>query len=102
MTLGARRSLSARRNNKGHTLLNRQEEEEEGRDFFEGISLSRRARRQGRGRDALAAVGGLRSLTAARAVIGPKRAIPPKNISRDPSWIIFHVFQCSHTATRSA
>ncbi|HEY2662777.1 MAG TPA: hypothetical protein VGI47_00455 [Candidatus Binataceae bacterium] len=29
--------------------------------------------------DALAACGGLRSLTAARVVIGPKRAIPPKD-----------------------
>ena len=33
------------------------------------------------GRDALAACGGLRSLTAARAAIGPSRAIPPKTNS---------------------
>jgi hypothetical protein len=32
--------------------------------------------------DALAACGGLRSLTAARAVILEARAIPPKSISR--------------------
>jgi hypothetical protein len=31
--------------------------------------------------DALAACGGLRSLTAARAVMDPGRAIPPKIIS---------------------
>jgi hypothetical protein len=31
--------------------------------------------------DALAACGGLRSLTAARAAILPRRAIPPKIIS---------------------
>jgi hypothetical protein len=33
------------------------------------------------GEDALAAFGGLRSLTAARAAISPERAIPPKTIS---------------------
>jgi hypothetical protein len=33
--------------------------------------------------DALAASGGLRSLTAVRAVIGPVRAIPPKDKSGD-------------------
>jgi hypothetical protein len=33
-------------------------------------------------KDALAAFGGLRSLTAARAVILETRAIPPKSISR--------------------
>ena len=35
--------------------------------------------------DALAAFGGLRSLTAARDVIPGVRAIPPKNLSRNPS-----------------
>ena len=34
--------------------------------------------------DALAACGGLRSMTAARAVIGPTRAIPPTTISEIP------------------
>jgi hypothetical protein len=37
------------------------------------------------GEDALAACGGLRSLSAARAVIGPAWAIPPKTISEIPS-----------------
>jgi len=36
------------------------------------------------GKDALAACGGLRSLTAARAAIGPTRAIPPKTIMEIP------------------
>jgi hypothetical protein len=36
------------------------------------------------GEDTLAACGGLRSLTAARVVIGRKRAIPPKTISEIP------------------
>ena len=35
--------------------------------------------------DALAACGGLRSLTATRDVIPGVRAIPPKNLSRNPS-----------------
>jgi hypothetical protein len=54
--------------------------ERRGRDYSMHFSLSRRARRQGRARGALAACGGLRSLTAARAVIRAMRAIPPESI----------------------
>src|ERR1700722_1375183 len=41
-------------------------------------------------------------LTAVRDVLFEMRAIPPKNISRNRSWIIFHVSQWSLTATHSA
>src|ERR1700733_1095272 len=41
-------------------------------------------------------------LTAVRDVFFELRAIPPKNISRNPSWIIFHVSQLSLMAMRSA
>src|SRR3984957_9675947 len=41
-------------------------------------------------------------LTAARDVFVEMRAIPPKNISRNRSWIIFHVSQWSLMAMRSA
>ena len=65
--------------------VTREVEEGEGRDFFRVTAYHVVLAVKDERGDALAAFGGLRSLTAARDVTPGVRAIPPKNISRNPS-----------------